>query len=118
MTGVPARDGGATKRTSPQPAHALGRIGSPRAVGPLVTCARNNKQVAEVCVAELEVILRRAAADVPTETLRDVAVLDDVTRARYFDSIYQDGAPVEVLEPVDCSVVRQLAADELLRRAA
>jgi HEAT repeat protein len=100
-------------------AWALGQIGDARAVEPLVATVVNAKNLRELAtpmpveepILALEKVLERVAAEVTTEELRKIVTLGD--------SIHVS-SPTEVCmywsKTIDCSHVKQLARQELIRR--
>ena len=100
-------------------AKALGQIGDARAVKPLVATVVNTKNLRELTypmpveepILALEKVLERSATEVPTEDLHKVAALED--------SVFISTPPETCMyweKTIDCSHVKQLARQELIRR--
>jgi HEAT repeat protein len=90
-------------------AEGLGQLGDARAVEPLVTALSNLGGVREAIPA-LEKILERAAADATLEDLYQVTALQD--RFQFDEWVICQSDTVTI----DCSRIKQLARQELIRR--
>jgi len=92
---------------------ALGEIGDTRAVDPLIS-AIQNKDIAEDTRDALCRIMEKSAAEINVNCLRSIAQLTDVTQiysspgCSYYGSHHQG--------KLDCSRLKQLARQELIRR--
>lgn len=91
---------------------ALRKIGDTHAVMPLVRLARVNKEISYEAVSELEKILDTKASTVLEGDLRSIAQLSGVV-AIVRVSVCEG---YSYYENVDCSRVRQLARQEMIRR--
>jgi len=90
-------------------AGALGKIGDPQNIGQLVRLTRYVES-AEEAVESLQRILRRAASAAIETDLRAVAGLGVVRM------YVQESCGGSIRQHVDCSELRQLARQELIRR--
>ncbi len=96
-------------------AAVLGQIGAVRAVGPLVELLYVGRDSdLDAAIEALLTILKSAAMDIATEDLRQLAGLASVVRlkAQYSRNLYIGDKTI----PVDCSHLKQLAQQELIRR--
>jgi HEAT repeat protein len=102
-------------------ARALGNIGDARAVGPLINLIEESFHyaMARTAIGALEDVLGRAAAVAISEDMQAAATLGDVSGINYecrkgtaWFSETRDARPWAM----DCSRVRMLAHQELLRR--
>jgi hypothetical protein len=92
-------------------AQALRQLGDARAVEPLVRLATEDTYCAQTSIIALQRIIECAAAKLAPKDLRTIAHLEGVVQWRYggdCQESYEDA--------VDCSHVRQLARQELIRR--
>ncbi len=105
------RQGGTTK-TQKRAAEILARVGDARAVEPLIS-ALADAEIAKEVASSLWKVLNAAAGTLTVEVLESIAKrTHNVVRAQY--SV--DCSRTRSLEPVDCSHLRQLARQELIRR--
>ncbi len=93
-------------------ARALGEIGDARAVGPLIQSV-SDKWVSEFAVESLKKLLERYASEVSEDDLHATISLSDVVEYSYSTA---GACQTIVSEKVSCSLVRQLARQELIRR--
>ncbi len=99
-------------------AQALGQIGDAHSVRSLVTFV-NDADIAEKVVEALRKILEHAIGDVGPKDLRAVAQLQDANQMAFFPTGRVRDDCVEYrqgLQRVDCSQLRQLTRQELIRR--
>lgn len=97
---------------------ALGQIGDASAVGALITLAHDGK-VAEVAIRALYQVLEKSASGIKSDDLRIIADLENVPQIRYrnIGGSHCAGTWTETyMEQIDCSYMRQLARQELIRR--
>jgi HEAT repeat protein len=94
-------------------AGALGLIDVERALILIVRLATGDSDNAQYEIRLLQRILERFAARLASEDLRVVAQLNDVVQWREVQGCNERGW---IEETVDCSYVRQLARQELIRR--
>jgi HEAT repeats len=94
-------------------AKTLGKIGSARAVEPLVTFAHKDQKSAQTTVTALQLVIERAGSDIAPEALRLVATLDNVVQIHDHSQCNHSWTTTET---IDCSHLRQLARQELIRR--
>jgi HEAT repeat protein len=92
---------------------ALGALGYPRALQPLLAIANSNKTVANAATLAARRIVEKASGQVPAETLHAVVEMKDVNGLRDVEHKCGD---FTIDWPVDCSQVKQLARQELIRR--
>ena len=118
-------------------AEALGEIGDARAVEPMVAIIKGTRMAAEnalkntsdiytlipalardetagVAIRTLRQILEAAAANITPKDLRAVAFLSD--GVKIVNLVNDCVGPLYRKETIDCSLVRQLARQELIRR--
>lgn len=100
----------------------LGRMAAPQAVAPLLALARDPEFAREATDA-LQSILTQAAGDLAQEDLQALADLENVLQNKYevdSEEALTAGVPIEARgeEEIDCSPLRELAGNELSRRAA
>ncbi len=92
---------------------ALGKLGLPRPLPALLVVATSKKTVADVAIEAVRRILGAASGEVCTEALHAIIEMKSVVGLQYFHNecggSYGDS-------PVDCSQVKQLARQELIRR--
>jgi hypothetical protein len=98
----------------------LGKIKDARATGPLIEFVKVYNGGAELepkapkALWALREVLEAEAQDASTDDLREVARLEDLVRLRSTDWCAGRDQPYKVT--IDCSHVRQLARQELIRR--
>ncbi len=93
-------------------ARVLGELRDPRAVPPLVKLTSDG-QVAEAAIEALQRTVEHTAAGITTEDLRSVLHLDNVVQLHPGGSMHFPG---DYSKAVDCSQVKLLAQQELIRR--
>ncbi|MGB5035022.1 MAG: HEAT repeat domain-containing protein, partial [Blastocatellia bacterium] len=103
----------ASEAVRAQAAEALGKLGDARGVKWLIASALS-KRFAQESVPALQRVLEVATVSLDSETLQAVAHLDNVTQQ--FAFVAGDEAPQKSEIPIDCSEVRKLALEELMRR--
>ncbi len=106
--------GGGRMRVSQAALKVLGEIGDEQAVEPLLMFALENKHMAKQVIGNLGRILERSLDGVSLEVIRYIAGMQDVARFTYGWSCAF--VVINGEEPVDCSLLRQLARQELIRR--
>jgi hypothetical protein len=94
-------------------ADLLGELGDARAVAPLVKAAKVKTELAFIIVKNLEKVLTLSATSARTEDLMLVRSLDNVACIAWCGGCNYSA---KYDTSVDCSPVRQLARQELIRR--
>lgn len=92
----------------------LAKLGDPRAVKPLINFVNDPTQ-AQTAAGALQIVLERAAGAIATEDLQAVMALNDSMPTGYWYGEGGWGGLVDT-EPANCSQVKKLARQELLRR--
>lgn len=97
-------------------AEVLGKIGDARAVGPLLAALKTKQwNMAGKAAESLRKVLCNHVAQVGTEILREIAHLDNMVEVQKHYDI-NGNLEKTLTRPVDCSEVKQLARQELIRR--
>lgn len=100
-------------------ARALGKVGHPDAVQPLLSVIRDIEGVAtSEALSGLQSLLETRAPEIAAADLRDLANLDHARQVFYREvNVSENVRLTERSESaVDCSLIRQLARQELIRR--
>ncbi|MEK6236810.1 MAG: HEAT repeat domain-containing protein [Planctomycetales bacterium] len=103
-------------------AQMLGKIGAASATGPLLHCAAD-PEAADIAVESLRNVFRQSAAEIAEDDLKAVAECENFQQTEYIagpeEEVRTSGAPIESSgqREIDCSDLRDLAAQELTRRA-
>ena len=93
-------------------AQALGHIADVRAMKPLLTLATDSR-FGEIAIKALEQLLTFSVASTPEDDLHSIAQLKHVFQT---GRVVSDLGEADIKEPVDCSQVRHLAQQELIRK--
>jgi HEAT repeat protein len=99
-------------------AETLSQMGNVRAFGPLVTLTTDG-EVAQIATGALQKLLESNASEIPLEDLQRVVTLNEVVQiVHQWDTC--GGFLSREVEPsskrIDCTQIRQLARQELIRR--